>query len=1418
MEQIIHYTHKSDDYHQQPSLHFIEIVCQLSIEREARELDKKGLYPTPINKKEKISTSKAKLQYRQYFNNIEQRDTDTLQRSSVLVPWLLYLIYICQYPTKALRKRLGFNKDIEKEEYFQDNELLVHWFNRLDCTDRPSVMNEKIYSILCSLMTMYSLPKETYKTFYTMLDCEQSYHAKLIVVDTIERCKVALEHIDRDAFLSLLSRYLMDTNLEIRSRLFDLITTNQYNVEEQVLQRLEYGIETNSFILGSQSILSTVIPLISPINISNRLLLKSMNRIKLISDGDHLAKVVAYFMDIGKHIGFKRFNKHLFKLMEYYKSQYPPPPLRILCIILRSLQSLLLLLQCSKHGSGCGGGQDIKIYNCIIMKHIVRMIQSEGHGVHSILPILAKNAPSYYTFLLGPLFQIVPLSLESSTMLTEILRSKVAKQGITQETEQLFLELVQLECGESKILAKYPPPNLSQVIEMIEIMKARGGGISIIPTKETQVILEYCIGEENRVYTMWKTKVRFVDNQLVIVYSKTLFNAFLLSTQLASINTELLPQTHKNQETSFTILPLVHAQWEYLFESNHGGGMYVLLQYYKQLIPVCIQYFFHMTKTCVIMEWRKSRPYAYSFWKMLILIYENNQEPIVNDMYKLINQFIPEPPPDEQYQIQHFNQFLIETLSDMVAISFRVDYNMSSFMNIFSSAAPTTTITTNTASSSTDTTTPSTPSASTTINTSTHDNQQHIVESNIWNIGVLTISDRVSRGQAIDHSGPELINLIKEQLSLLAAATNITAPKIQTTYKVVADDVNGIRAYVSQWASQGFRMIMTTGGTGFSERDVTPEAIKPLLHKKAPGMVIAMINTSLSVTPHAMLSRPVAGMIDSTLVVTFPGSAKAVRENFTALLPALPHALSLLSSYSSASLPESHRSKDYNPSSISNTSSPHQSTNFSSSSSSPSITQSHSGCGGHHHSHGHNVNNQQQQQQQHRSSCGGNHKRGSTFPMIDVDIAIDIILKQCDDVYKNENEKYESKAIMESVGMIVAEDIQSQIDFPPFRASIKDGYAIRSKDGAGEYIIIASSLAGGGDAHKLQPDNNNNDNQKKCIRITTGAMIPDGYDAVVMVEDTELIKSTAEGSKEERVNIEVSVPVGCDIRPIGSDIKKGAVVIKKGEKIGSAEIGLLATLGHTHIKVYGQPRITIISTGDELTQFDTEEKDIKNGHIRDSNSPTLASVVEEVSQNFGRSGTASNVKQYGIVPDRLEDLERALVDSAATSEVIITSGGVSMGQLDLVKPLLGKLGTVHFGRVNMKPGKPLTFATIERDNGKKTLVFALPGNPVSTMVTFYLFVVPALRKLCGHSNHRLPLVQAKLDDRIRMDPERPEYHRCMIKFDMDQHCFIANSTGSQASCRLLSMKRANALLVIPQKEGYLEKGSSLNAIIIGPLV
>lgn len=298
------------------------------------------------------------------------------------------------------------------------------------------------------------------------------------------------------------------------------------------------------------------------------------------------------------------------------------------------------------------------------------------------------------------------------------------------------------------------------------------------------------------------------------------------------------------------------------------------------------------------------------------------------------------------------------------------------------------------------------------------------------------------------------------------------------------------------------------------------------------------------------------------------------------------------------------------------------------------------------------------------------------------------------------------------------------------------------------------------------------------------------------------------------VRIEKAVKSGGDIRPIGSDVSSGQLVLKKGALIRAAEIGILATVGAAEIAVYPTPVVGVLSTGDELQEPSVAE--LPPGHIRDSNRFMLLTAIKSL---------GAQAVDLGVARDEAADLESKMVKGLERVDILLTSGGVSMGELDLMKPLLEKLGTVHFGRVLMKPGKPLTFATVKRTNADGTssdsadaptvgpkMIFGLPGNPVSSIVTFTLFVVPAIKKIFGHANPHHKQVQAKLTTKIVLDPQRPEYHRATLTWDSEAQIYLAESTGRQISSRLLSMVSSNAFLQIPRGEGVYEPGTIVTAM------
>lgn len=396
----------------------------------------------------------------------------------------------------------------------------------------------------------------------------------------------------------------------------------------------------------------------------------------------------------------------------------------------------------------------------------------------------------------------------------------------------------------------------------------------------------------------------------------------------------------------------------------------------------------------------------------------------------------------------------------------------------------------------------------------------------------------------------------------------------------------------------------------------------------------------------------------------------------------------------------------------------------------------------------------------------------------------------------------------QSLNMVLAEDVVAPDPLPPFPASMKDGYAVVAADGPGVYPLAGEVRAGKLADFTLAAG--------EVAYITTGAPLPPGADAVVMVEDTGRIMRDG----APWIEIRQSVRPGADVRAVGVDVAEGEVVLNRGTRLGPAELGILATVGTASVPVHRRPVVAVLSTGDELAEPGTP---LGPGQIRDSNRAALLGAIATL------GGTPLDL---GIARDDAEELQAALRDGMARADILLTSGGVSMGDLDLVKPLLESAGTVHFGRLRMKPGKPLTFATVETTNASdkrparaetphRCLVFGLPGNPVSSMVTFLLVAAPAMRRLAGYANPQWPRVQAELAQPLPLDDYRPEFHRATLVWDAARNggrgAFVATSTGVQASSRLLSMRTANALLLLPVGDGVLPAGSVVDALVIGDL-
>jgi molybdenum cofactor synthesis domain-containing protein len=377
----------------------------------------------------------------------------------------------------------------------------------------------------------------------------------------------------------------------------------------------------------------------------------------------------------------------------------------------------------------------------------------------------------------------------------------------------------------------------------------------------------------------------------------------------------------------------------------------------------------------------------------------------------------------------------------------------------------------------------------------------------------------------------------------------------------------------------------------------------------------------------------------------------------------------------------------------------------------------------------------------------------------------------------------EEVSLADAAWRYLAVDAYAREDHPPFAAATMDGYAVVAEDASPWREVIGEQMAGSVvDAVVTEGT---------AVRITTGAPLPRGATAVVPVEMTESAEDHVIIHQEQMSN-------GANIRPVGSDLRRGDLALRAGQRLGPAELGILAGQGLVPVRVRRRPRVSILSTGDELVE---PQQELGPGQIRDSNRFSLAAAIAEAGAETIWSGKA---------PDDLAGLRRTLEERIAASDVVITSGGVSMGQLDLIKPLLSELATVHFRRLFLKPGKPLNFAT-----AGETLLFGVPGNPVSALVSFELFIRPSLLLLAGAARIDRPRLSVRLAEPTTPS-DRIEFQRATVFVD-EGGCLVGRTTGAQQSSRLASFVGANALLVIaPQREPY-EAGERVEALLFGPL-
>ncbi len=375
-----------------------------------------------------------------------------------------------------------------------------------------------------------------------------------------------------------------------------------------------------------------------------------------------------------------------------------------------------------------------------------------------------------------------------------------------------------------------------------------------------------------------------------------------------------------------------------------------------------------------------------------------------------------------------------------------------------------------------------------------------------------------------------------------------------------------------------------------------------------------------------------------------------------------------------------------------------------------------------------------------------------------------------------------------ATGCVTAAPVTSPEDVPPLANTAVDGYAVQAADTAGapvELKVVGLLPAGAAPTVPVGVG--------EAVRIMTGAPVPDGADAIVMVEDTE--------TDGDAVRILRSVAAGESVRPAGSDVRRGDVVLPAGTVLRPAHIGVLASIGRTDVLVHPRARVGVLSTGDELVE---DGAPLEPGQIRESNRPMLLGLVEQ---------TGAVPVDLGLVRDDEAAITTAIDHAVATCDAVVTSGGVSMGDFDLIKVVLDRMGDMTWMQIAIKPAKPFAFGVL-RGPERSVPVFGLPGNPVSSLVSFEVLARPALRKMMGHAELDRPNVRALADGPLRRRPDgKLHLVRVHGAFGPDGRWHV-RSTGAQGSHQLAATAGANGLALVPDGDG-LDAGAEVDVLLLG---
>ncbi|HET7690106.1 MAG TPA: gephyrin-like molybdotransferase Glp [Nocardioidaceae bacterium] len=378
--------------------------------------------------------------------------------------------------------------------------------------------------------------------------------------------------------------------------------------------------------------------------------------------------------------------------------------------------------------------------------------------------------------------------------------------------------------------------------------------------------------------------------------------------------------------------------------------------------------------------------------------------------------------------------------------------------------------------------------------------------------------------------------------------------------------------------------------------------------------------------------------------------------------------------------------------------------------------------------------------------------------------------------------------LIEALGLPVCENITAAMDLPMWDNSAMDGYAVCFADVASatsdhpvHLPVVGEAAAGQTKIFAMSPGT--------AVKIMTGAPVPQGADAVVPVEWTDAGVAT--------VRITQAPSEGQHIRRRAEDVKKGEVLLEDGRVLGARQIGLLASVGRAQVSARPRPRVVVMSTGSELREPGTA---LGHDSIYDSNSYMLAAAIR---------GAGAIAYRVGIVSDDPQEFSDALSDQLVRADIVVTSGGVSKGEYDVVKEVLSELGTVQFCEVAMQPGKPQGFGFVGED---RTPIFCLPGNPVSSYVSFEVFVLPAIRRMMGKLPHKRPLVRALVSEGFTSAPERKQFVRA--RFDIDAKGAHVAPVGGHGSHLVGDLSEANALIVVPEEVTSVKAGEQVQVLVL----